>query len=68
MAMAVFVGIGEVQIDPWRIAAANVPCGGEVSKEPCYLHGSTFFYTSFVVERATTARSGHLRWAQSFLR
>jgi hypothetical protein len=68
MAMAVFVGIGEVQIDPGCIAAANVSCGGEVFEEPCYLHGNTFFYTSFVIERATTARSGHPRWAQSLLK
>ena len=68
MAMAVSVGIGEVQIDPGCIAAADVACGGEAFKEPCYVHGSTFFYTSFVIERATTARSGHLRWAQSLLR
>jgi hypothetical protein len=67
MAMAVSVGIGKVQIDPGCIAAANASCGGEVFKELCYLHGSTFFYTSFVIERATTARSGHLRGAQGLL-
>ena len=43
MAIAVFVElIGEVWIDLYVCRCGQRACGGEVFREPCYLHGSTF--------------------------